>query len=141
MTRKWLNPVNKGDILYCLFPYNLKNKPYTPAPDPHYVLVIDSRNVSGIPISLEVVYGTSKKTSPADLKPTDLLVSSNTCINFSDTGLSLPTKFEFKKRVVLPYTEDFFVLPGGKLSSYCGHIDFSQEPNLSSQMISIVSHL
>jgi len=133
----WLNPVKYGEILYCLFPYDLVSR--EPAPEPHFVMVIGFKDIDGIPVKLKVVYGTSRKID--DVRDTELLVDKTTCKKFDETGLTKPTKFQFRNSIELEYTDKYFISQKDKTIPYCGKIDFHSEPMLFQRMILVTESL
>lgn len=133
----WINPVKYGDILYCLFPYDLVSK--EPAPEAHYVIVIGFKEIDGVPVKLKVVYGTSQKTN--DVRDTELLVDKDTCKKFSDTGLTKPTKFQFRNPLELEYTDKYFIPREDTTNPYCGNIDFKSEPILFQRMVLVTENI
>lgn len=96
-----------GDVLWCRFPEIEGVKP-GPKPRPCVVLwVSDPPPDADTPYRVRVVYGTTKikgNTLPheADIDPV-----SNPAA-YKAAGLSYPTRFNFKKVVVLNYDEMFF---------------------------------
>ncbi len=58
------------------------------------------------PIRVRVVYGTSQK--PLPIRRGELLIRRENEAAFKLSGLSYPTKFNFSKIVVLPYTNVWF---------------------------------
>ena len=56
-----------------------------------------------------VAYGTSQKVN--ELHAGEFLISSTDDQAYRASGLSFPTKFDLKKRVALPYTDEWFRVP------------------------------
>jgi hypothetical protein len=103
----WTPAPNPGDILWCHFP-NYDPKDPTMKERPALVIsVMDDCE----PIRLRVAYGTSKRPKPVTRgcflveKASELKVA----------GLSVPTRFDMKNLVVLPYTLSAFLNAPGEL--------------------------
>lgn len=94
-----------GDIVYCRFPEEVGK----PGPKPRPGLVTGLGQFSDGTPGVVVAYGTSQRVDelyagefaivPADGEP------------FRVAGLSFPTKFDLRKRVMLPYTDAWFRVP------------------------------
>lgn len=87
-----------GDILWSHFPQSVG----TPGPKPRPVLVVA---VSILDHVVEVIYGTSKKTTR--IYPSEFVLDPSD-IGFKISGLSYRTKFDFRQKVKLPFDSDWF---------------------------------
>ncbi|CAM7591436.1 hypothetical protein KLQUCP338B2_24940 [Klebsiella quasipneumoniae subsp. similipneumoniae] len=57
-----------------------------------------------------VVYGTTQRTGKDELYDTEFVIR-KTDQDFEFTGLAHDTKFNFERRVQLPYNSDYFSIP------------------------------
>lgn len=108
MTRGSYWPIPRpGDIVWCRFPEDLQR---APGPKPRPALVLDVGKIEGV-TAVAVAYGTSQKTGR--LYAGEFLVAPEDGAAFQTAGLSYPTKFNLKKRLELPYDEDWFAVAPG----------------------------
>jgi hypothetical protein len=102
---RWGMP-SAGDILWCAFP---ENKALKPGPKHRPALAITVDDADAPLYRVLVAYGTSQRV--------DKLHSGEFSIGLMDVaayqlaGLSYPTKFNLRERVLLPYTRDWFAVP------------------------------
>ena len=94
-----------GDIVYCRFPQ--RGLP-GPAPKPRPALVLAVGELEGNP-HVEVAYGTSQHTDR--LHSGEFLIAPADGDAYALSGLSYPTKFDFRNRKELPYSEEWFRVP------------------------------
>ena len=119
----WFAP-EPGDIVWCHFPH-LPDRDPGPKPRPGLVLRVDEREDG---VVVEVVYGTSKKTT--ELKAGEFAIRSVSGEAYRVSGLSCDTKFDFKVKIDLPWSGEFFkVAPGAP---------FGQSPKLGTLHASLV---
>ncbi len=96
-----------GDIVWCRFP----NKGLDgPRPKPRPALVVDIGELRGDP-AIEVLYGTSQKLDR--LYPGEFAITREDGELLVIAGLDRPTKFDMRRTVYLPYSDEWFgVAPG-----------------------------
>ena len=94
-----------GDIVYCRFPESMGK----PGPKPRPALVTGLATFEDGTAAVEVAYGTSRNTD--DLRSGEFLVSHQDGEAYRLAGLSHATKFNFHRRVVVPYTDEWFRVP------------------------------
>lgn len=89
-----------GDIVWCFFPETMEN--LTPKPRPAIVIGMSkSRH------QIVVAFGTSKKTDK--LYPSEFLIAkADGDEPFAMSGLSYDTKFDLSRKMILPFTTEFF---------------------------------
>lgn len=102
----WPAPL-AGDIVWCRFP---EQEGISPADKPRPALVIDVDDARS-PTRVRVVYGTSKSVSRRGLGEFSILPSDGNA--FKVSGLSVATRFSFRKAIVLDYTGLWFDLAPG----------------------------
>jgi PemK-like, MazF-like toxin of type II toxin-antitoxin system len=104
----WFFPLpDAGDIVWCRFPHRGFS---VPGPKPRPALVVDIGHLRGEP-AVEVVYGTSRKLDR--LYPGEFTITPEDGDRFFVAGLDRPTKFDMKRSVFLPYTDEWFAVPPG----------------------------
>jgi len=86
-----------GDIVWCLFP-EVVGQP-GPKPRPALVLAVAPEFKA-----ITVAYGTSQKTDR--VYPTEFVIDPDDA-NFSQTGLSVRTKFDMNNQVKIPFNSDW----------------------------------
>jgi hypothetical protein len=96
-----------GDIVWCRFPHRGFS---VPGPKPRPALVVDIGRLRGEP-AVEVLYGTSQKL--ARIYPGEFAITPMDHEPFAVAGLDRPTKFDMKRSVFLPYTDEWFGVPPG----------------------------
>lgn len=94
-----------GDIVYCRFPEALGK----PGPKPRPALVTGLAEFDDGIVGVVVAYGTSQKTD--QLLAGEFLIAPSKGEAYRAAGLSFPTKFDLRKLVALPYTDDWFRVP------------------------------
>lgn len=106
--RPFLPPPEPGEVLWCRFPEVEGIKP-GPKPRPCIVLWVSDPPTPGevAAYRIRVVYGTTKIRGRALPHEADIDPNSNPAA-FKAAGLSYPTRFNFKKAVVLNYDDMFF---------------------------------
>ena len=112
-----LPPPEPGDVLWCRFPEIEGIKPGA-KPRPCIVLwVSDPPSAPDIPYRVRVVYGTTKIRGKALPHEADIDPVSNPSA-YQASGLAYPTRFNFKKLVVVNYDDMFFERAprGGKVA-------------------------
>lgn len=97
--------------MYGRFPYQAE--PTTPAPQPHYCLILDvfeNEEASG-EFWVLLAMGTSKKIS--ELRAGQFTVVPDNGNSFLKSGLPSPTKFSFERSCLakLPYNDQWFDVP------------------------------
>lgn len=97
-----------GSISRCHFP-NMEvvdpNNQTRPKPRPALVVGIDPDTNTVI-----VVYGTTQRTNEDELFDTEFVIRKSDP-DFEFTGLAHDTKFNFERRVQLPYNSEYFSIP------------------------------
>ena len=102
----WPAPL-AGDIVWCRFPVQ---EGISPAHKPRPALVIDVDDARS-PVRVRVAYGTSRVVGRRGLGEFAIQPSNGNA--FKVSGLSVATKFSFRKAVVLDYDELWFDLAPG----------------------------
>ncbi len=107
MSPAWLKaPPSEGDFVWCHFPQDDDGSP-GPKPRPALVTRVTTRT-DGTEVT--VAYGTSKRVT--ELKSGEFAISKLASPEaYRLAGLSYDSKFNFKKMVLLPWTEAFFKVP------------------------------
>lgn len=96
-----------GDIVWCRF----RHRGFSvPGPKPRPALVVDIGRLRGEP-AVEVWYGTSQKLDR--IYPGEFAITPMDHEPFAAAGLDRPTKFDMKRSVFLPYTDEWFGVPPG----------------------------
>jgi hypothetical protein len=103
----WPSP-DAGDIVWCRFP---ENRGIAPGPKARPALVIQVFDDQAPRFFVKVVYGTSQKTD--QLRSGEFLIARQEAAAFRLSGLSYPTKFNFRNAVELPFNDDWFRPPPG----------------------------
>ena len=99
-------PPSPGDLAWCWFP-ELPAK--APGPKPRPALVVDVvSHDDGVVV--HVVYGTSQRADRLTAGQFAIRKTANPSA-FALAGLAFDTKFDFKVRVELPWTDQFFKVP------------------------------
>jgi len=80
---------------------------------------------------VQVVYGTSRKVS--ELHSGEFSITTAESQAFAASGLSFPTKFDLRKLVSLPYTDEWFRVPPAPR--------YGQTPKLGTLHASLVRRL
>lgn len=93
-----------GDIVWCKFP---QVEGISPGDKPRPALVVDVDDTR-VPVRVRVAYGTSRNV--ARCGPGEFTIAPKNGSAFKASGFSVPTKFSFRKVVVLEYTELWFDL-------------------------------
>ena len=105
---RWWPAPEAGEIVWCHFPHDLLGRAPGPKPRPALIVqVVDDEDDA----SVLVAYGTSQKT--ANLRSGEFLIDKNNAAAYLLSGLSFPTKFNFRQCVELPYNEAWFTVPPG----------------------------
>jgi hypothetical protein len=99
-------PPNVGDILWCHFP-TLPGLDPGPKPRPALAVQVTTKD-DGVVVA--VVYGTSQRLDRLLAGEFALRLAQNPAA-FALAGLSFDTKFNFKQRLELPWTDAFFKVP------------------------------
>lgn len=102
MTKSFRPLPAPGEIVWCRFPEHLG----VPGPKARPALVLGTDSDSD---AVRVAYGTTKRvhekfSGEFEITPID-------GVAFAVSGLSYPTKFDFRKTYILPYTEEWFAVP------------------------------
>lgn len=95
-----------GDILWCAFP---QTKALHPGPKHRPALAITVDNVDAPLYRVLVAYGTSQRVG--ELFSGEFAITPAEAAAYQLAGLSYPTKFNLRERVLLPYTSDWFAAP------------------------------
>lgn len=82
---------------------------------PRPALVVGLTVENGIPYVI-VIPGTTKRTDESELYPTEFVIR-KTDADFPFTGLSHDTKFNFERKIQLPYSSEYFAIPKKKPGS------------------------
>ena len=109
-------PPKPGDIVWCRFP---QDKIPRPGPKSRPALVIQVGAIAD-EAAVTVVYGTSQKVDR--LFPGEFAITPADGAAYTVSGLSYPTKFNFRQRIELPYNDRWFAVPPG--------MPFGQHPKL-----------
>jgi hypothetical protein len=105
MTHSWKLPT-PGDIVWCCFPFLPDLQP-GPKPRPALVIQIDTRYDGHV---VTVVYGTSQNVSR--LRSGQMAITQHQhSAAYALAGLSYDTKFDFKRLMLLPWSERYFKVP------------------------------
>ncbi len=104
---RWGMP-SAGDILWCAFP---ENKALSPGPKHRPALAITVDDADAPLYRILVAYGTSQRVDK--LHSGEFAIALIDAAAYELAGLSFPTKFNLRERVVLPYTSDWFAVPPG----------------------------
>jgi hypothetical protein len=99
-----------GDIVWCRFPEMESIRP-GPKPRPGLVVSVDD---SMSPVRVRVAYGTTQHLDR--LGKGDFVITEQDGAAYRATGLAHPTKFQFRKLVVLDYTDLWFAPAPGRPS-------------------------
>lgn len=102
---RWGMP-SAGDILWCAFP---ENKALRPGPKHRPALAITVDNGDAPLYRVLVAYGTSQCVD--ELFSGEFAITPADAAAYQLAGLSYPTKFDLRERVLLPYTSDWFASP------------------------------
>lgn len=94
-----------GDIVYCRFPEILGK----PGPKPRPALVTGLAEFEDGTLAVVVAYGTSRKTTR--LLAGEFLIAPVDGEAYRAAGLSFATKFDLRRRVILPCTDEWFRVP------------------------------
>ena len=104
MTHWWSEPA-AGDIVWCHFPDKIN-----PHPKPRPALILTVFDDDAPHFSVEVVYGTSRRTTTLYRGEFSILRDRNLAA-YEAAGLSYDTKFDLKQIVNLLYNSDWFSVP------------------------------
>lgn len=104
---RWWPAPEAGEIVWCHFPHDLKVN--TPGPKPRPTLVVRVADDNAPQFKVLVAYGTKQKTT--ELHSGEFLIDHNDSAAFLLSGLSYPTKFNFRQCVELPYNDVWFSVP------------------------------
>ena len=104
---RWGLP-SAGDILWCAFP---ENKALKPGPKHRPALAITVDDADAPLYRVLVAYGTSQRVDK--LHAGEFAIALIDSAAYKLAGLSYPTKFNLRDRVLLPYTSDWFAVPPG----------------------------
>lgn len=102
---RWGTP-SAGDILWCAFP---ETKVLHPGPKHRPALAITIDNGDAPLFRVLVAYGTSQRVG--ELFSGEFAITPAEAAAYQLAGLSYPTKFNLRERVLLPYTSDWFAPP------------------------------
>lgn len=105
MTSVWWTEPAAGEIVWCHFPDNI-----TPRPKPRPALILVVFDDDAPRFHVQVVYGTSQRTTTLHRGEFSILRSSNPKA-YETAGLSYDTKFDLKQTIELPYTSEWFSVP------------------------------
>ena len=94
-----------GDIVYCRFP----ESPGKPGPKPRPALVTGLAEFEDGTKAVVVAYGTSQRTT--QLLAGEFVIAPGDTEAYRAAGLSFATKFDLRRRVSLPYTDEWFRVP------------------------------
>jgi len=89
-----------GELVYCRFPEALGK----PGPKPRPALVTGLAEFEDGTKGVVVAYGTSQKTH--QLHAGEFLIAPSEPEAYRVAGLSFATKFDLRKLVILPYTDE-----------------------------------
>ena len=126
MKPRWPEPA-AGDIVWWHFPDCVK-----PRAKPRPALVLRVIENPGGPVTVQVAYGTSRRTITLYRGEFAILRSGGEAA-FLSAGLSMDTKFDLSQLAALPYNSDWFSVPP---AAPCG-----QTPKLGSLHPSLVHSL
>jgi hypothetical protein len=102
---RWGIP-SAGDILWCAFP---EDKALHPGPKHRPALTITVDDAGAPLYRILVAYGTSQRVG--ELFSGEFAITAAEAAAYKLSGLSFPTKFNLRERVLLPYTNDWFAIP------------------------------
>lgn len=105
----WWPAPAAGEIVWCRFPHNLLGR--TPGPKPRPALIVKVSGEEDAPFTVLVAYGTSQKTTA--LHSGEFLIDNSDVAAYLLSGLSYPSKFNFRQCVELPYNDVWFTIPPG----------------------------
>jgi hypothetical protein len=100
----WDEPI-AGEIVWCHFPDCVN-----PRPKPRPALILAVYDDDAPEFSVEVVYGTSRRTTELHRGEFSILRDRNPAA-YQAAGLSFDSKFDLKQTVVLPYSTEWFSVP------------------------------
>ena len=101
----WWDEPTAGEIVWCHFPDYIN-----PRPKPRPALILAVYDDDAPEFSVEVVYGTSRRTTELHRGEFSILRDRNPAA-YQAAGLSFDTKFDLKQTVVLPYSTEWFAVP------------------------------
>ena len=104
MTHQWWEEPTAGEIVWCHFPDS------SPQPKPRPALILTVYDDDAPEFVVQVVYGTSQRTTPLYSGEFAILKLRNPAA-YELAGLSYDTKFNLKQAVDLPYTTEHFSVP------------------------------
>jgi len=104
---RWGKP-SAGEILWCAFP---DNRELRPGPKHRPALAITVDDAEAPLYRVLVAYGTSQRVD--ELHSGEFAIAPADAVAYRLAGLSYPTKFDLRKRVLLPYNTDWFAVPPG----------------------------
>ena len=102
---RWGMP-SAGEILWCAFP---ENKALHPGPKHRPALAITVDDADAPLYRILVAYGTSQRVG--ELFSGEFAITRAEATAYQLAGLSYPTKFNLRERVLLPFTNDWFAAP------------------------------
>jgi len=105
---RWGMP-SAGEILWCAFP---ETKALRPGPKHRPALAITVDNSDAPLYRVLLAYGTSQRVG--ELFSGEFAITPADTAAYQLAGLSYPTKFDLRERVLLPYTSDWFAPPPAK---------------------------
>jgi hypothetical protein len=106
MAKPWSGKPDPLDVTWCWFPEVLRGKDgpvQGPKPRPALVLEV---NTKVTPPMVRVAFGTSQKTD--DMYAGEFQISSKDGDVFRKSGCDEETKFDLRRNVWLPYTDEWF---------------------------------
>jgi hypothetical protein len=95
-----------GDILWCAFP---ENKSLQPGPKHRPALAITIDDADAPLYRVLVAYGTSRRVG--EMFAGEFAITAADAAAYKLAGLSFPTKFNLRERILLPYTHEWFAMP------------------------------
>lgn len=104
---RWGKP-SAGEILWCAFP---TSKALQPGPKQRPALAITVDDAEAPLYRVLVAYGTSQRVD--ELHSGEFAIAPADAAAYSLAGLSYPTKFNLRERVLLPFSSDWFAVPPG----------------------------
>ena len=104
---RWGKP-SAGEILWCAFPVS---KELRPGPKNRPVLAITVDDVEAPLYRVLVAYGTSQRVDA--LHAGEFAIAPADAAAYQLAGLSFPTKFNLRDRVLLPFNREWFAVPPG----------------------------
>jgi hypothetical protein len=102
-----------GDFVWCLFP-QLPNCNPGPKPRPALIIGVEERDDG---IFVRVVYGTSKNVTKLKIGEV-AITKANHSSAYALAGLAYDTKFDFKVIIDVPWTDEYFKVPGKKFHGH-----------------------